>query len=142
MISFLELALRAAGIGLITLSWAHIPIGRHLQWREEAVRLSPMNASVFHVHTLFICVVLMVMGVPALLDPGIYLQPTRAGLWLTWSYAAFWALRLYVQWFVYSADLWRGKRMETGWHWFFTVVWLALVALFSLCGAVQCGWLR
>ena len=64
----------------------------------------------------------------------------HAGAWLAWSFAGFWAIRLYVQWFVYQADLWRGKRMETFMHWWFTLVWTALAALFAACGSWQMGW--
>lgn len=35
MTELLEPALRLAGAGLILLAAPHIPIGRHLRWREE-----------------------------------------------------------------------------------------------------------
>ena len=60
----LTILLRVAGAGLILLAGLHLPIGRHLKWREEAARLSPVNASIFHVHTFFICFVLVMMGLP------------------------------------------------------------------------------
>ena len=56
---------------------------------------------------------------------------------MSWSYAAFWAIRLYFQWFVYRADLWRGKRMETAMHFWFTLIWTALALLFAACGLAQ-----
>jgi hypothetical protein len=139
MTEALTLLLRIAGLGLILLALVHLPISRHLQWREEAGRLSPANAAIFHVHAFFICVVLVVMGLPALLDPGIFLQRTRAGAWLAWSWAGFWALRLYCQWFVYPSALWRTKPFETRMHWFFTALWIGLAALFTACGLRQAG---
>ncbi len=141
MIDTLPIFLRIAGLGLLLLSILHIPIGRHLQWREDAARLSPVNAAIFHVHALFICVVLVIMGLPCLADPGIFLEPTRAGAWLSWSFAGFWTIRLYCQWFVYAGELWRGKRFETAIHWAFTGVWTGLAALFTACGLHQSGWL-
>ena len=141
MIEILITLLRIAGAGLILLAIVHVPIGRHLKWREDAARLTPVNASIFHVHTFFICFVLVMMGLPCLLDPRVFLEKSRAGSWLAWSFAAFWGVRLYFQWFVYQADLWRGKRMETIVHWWFTLIWLALAALFAACGAWQAGWL-
>ena len=141
MIELLTLALQGAGAGLILLALLHIPIGRHLQWREDAARLTPVNASIFHVHAFFICVMLVIMGLPCLLDPRVFLEPTRAGAWLSWSFAAFWALRLYCQWFVYEADLWRQKRFETAMHAWFTLVWMALTILFTACGLRQVGWI-
>lgn len=141
VIEGLSLILRVAGAGLLLLSLAHIPIGRHLGWREDAARLSPVNADVFRVHTLFICVVLVIMGLPCLLDPHIFLERTRAGAWLCWSFAGFWAIRLYCQWFVYAPVHWRQKRFETMMHGFFTAIWLGLTLLFLACGLLQVGWL-
>lgn len=140
MIETLSILLQLAGAGLILLAILHIPIGRRLKWREDAERLSAVNASIFHVHTFFICVVLVMMGLPCLLDPRVFLDKSRAAAWLSWSFAAFWIIRLYFQWFVYRADLWQGKRMETFMHWCFTFIWMALATLFSLCGLWQAGW--
>ena len=142
MIELLTIALRIAGGGLILLALLHIPISRRLNWRDDFARLTPINASIFSVHSFFICVLLVMMGLPCVWDPMVFLEKSRAGKWITWSFASFWALRLYFQWFVYRADLWRGKRMETSVHWVFTFVWSALTALFALCGSVQMGWLK
>src|SRR5437867_1983492 len=117
MIGTLSIALRIAGVGLILLALSHVPISRHLKWREDVAQLTPVNASIFHVHNFFICVVLAMMGLPCVLDPMMFLEKSRAAKWVTWSFASFWAIRLYFQWFVYGADLWRGKRMETCVHW-------------------------
>ena len=139
---FLTNLLRIAGVGLILLALVHIPIGKHLSWREDCARLTPVNASIFHVHTLFICLVLVMMGLPSLLDPAVFLERSRAGAWLSWSFAVFWTIRLYCQWFVYGADLWRGKRLETAVHWVFSSLWLSLAALFAACGFWQVGWIQ
>lgn len=141
MIETLAILLRTAGAGMILLAVLHVPIGRHLKWSEDAARMAPVNASVFHVHTFFICLVLVMMGLPCLLEPRIFLNESRAGAWLAWSISAFWATRLYFQWFVYKADLWRGRRLETAVHWWFTFVWTALAALFAACGLLQSGYL-
>ena len=136
----LELPLRIAGAGLILLAVLHIPIGRHLKWREDSTRLTPANASIFRVHIFFICLILLLMGVPCLIEPQIFLEKTRAGTWLAWSFSLFWAIRLYAQWFIYPANLWRGKRLETVIHWSFSAIWLALATVFALSGLWQIGW--
>lgn len=133
--------LRVAGTGLVALALLHVPISRKLRWKEEAAALSPVNASIFHVHAFFICLVLVMMGLPCLFDPAIFLLPSRAGGWLAWSFAGFWGVRLYCQWFVYRPHLWRGKRFETVMHWLFTFLWSALAGLFTACGFLQTGWL-
>ena len=142
MIETLTILLRVAGAGLILLAGLHVPIGRHLKWREEGARLSLVNASIFRVHTFFICFMLVMMGLPCLLDPAVFLESSRAGAWLAWSFSAFWTTRLFFQLFVYSRELWRGKRMETIVHAWLTIVWASLAALFAVCGISQRGWLR
>jgi len=96
----LSVLVRVAGMILILLAALHLPIGRHLKWREESARLSPANAAIFHVHTFFICFVLVMMGLPCLLEPSVLLEKSHAGAWLAWSFSAFWTTRLFVQWFV------------------------------------------
>lgn len=142
MRGFLELSLRLAGVGLIVLAWAHLPMARRLKWGDESRRMSAVNASIFQVHALFIAVMLVIMGLPCLLAPDVWLEPSRAGAWWSWSFAGFWAIRCYCQWFVYGSDLWRGRRLETAMHLLFSVVWVALTTLFGACGAWQVGWLR
>lgn len=137
MIESLELLLRIGGVGLILLALVHVPVSRHLRWREDATRLTPTNASIFLVHAFFICVVLVLMGLPALLAPQVFLERSPAGAWLSWSLAVFWGIRLFVQWFVYPSALWRGKRFETRMHILFSVVWTLLTAVFVACGLVQ-----
>lgn len=142
MMETLIILLRVAGFGLILLAGLHVPIGRYLKWREEGARLSLVNESIFRVHTFFICFLLVMMGLPCLLDPLIFLESSRAGAWLTWSYSVFWTTRLFFQWFVYPSELWCGKKMETLAHFGVTIVWIYLSALFSVCGCWQMGWLR
>lgn len=139
-IEMLTLLLRAAGAGLLSLALVHIPIGRHLKWREDAASLSPANEAIFHVHAIFICIVLVMMGLPCLLEPSVFVERSRAGAWMSWSFAGFWLIRLHFQWFVYPAHLWKGKRLETGLHCGFTLVWAALTAVFGVCGLRQSGW--
>ena len=142
MIELLSPGLRIAGAGLLFLAVLHVPIARHLRWREEAARMSPANEDVFHVHALFICAVLVGMALPCLIEPSVLLEKSRAAAWGAWTLAAFWGLRLVCQWFVYRRELWRGKPFETAMHALFTVIWTCLTTIYALCGAWQCGWLR
>lgn len=139
MNEILSVLLRLAGVGLIFLALIHIPIGKSLQWILEGKKLSPHNEQIFHVHTFFICLTLVLMGLPCVLAPRIFLVRSEAGLWLAGSFSAFWLIRLYFQFFVYRVDLWRGKRLETCLHWWFSFVWLALAALFAACVIFQIG---
>ena len=104
--------------------------------------MTEVNASVFHAHAFFICVVLLGMGLPALVEPTVFTTPSRAALWGCGFLTAFWALRLVAQWTHYRPSWWRGKRFETAMHWLFTGVWLFLTVLFAACTAVQAGWIE
>lgn len=142
MIELLSPALRVAGGGLILLAILHIPLARRLRWREEAAHMSPANEDIFHVHTFFICVVLVAMGLPCLLEPSVLLEKSRAAAWGAWLLATFWGLRLYCQWFVFRRELWRGKPFGTAMHALTTVIWTCLTTIYALCGAWQFGWLE
>jgi hypothetical protein len=136
----LTILLRVAGTSLIVLAGLHFPIARHLKWREDAARLSPVNASIFRVHSFFICFILLMMGLPCVLEPAIFLETSPAGAWLAWSFSAFWFARLFVQWFVFPRALWRGKPKETIVHAWMTVAWFLLAALFTVCALWQRAW--
>ncbi|MGJ8632776.1 MAG: hypothetical protein ACSHX7_02570 [Luteolibacter sp.] len=140
MSEFLTLLLRVAGAGLILLAVLHVPIGRRLKWGEDGKNMTAVNEQIFHVHTFFVCVVLVMMGLPCLLMPRVFLELSDAGLWMAGSLAVFWGVRLFCQFFVYKADLWRGKRLETWLHCWFSFVWFSLAALFILCFCFQMGW--
>ncbi|WP_291728391.1 hypothetical protein [Bernardetia sp.] len=42
----------------------------------------------------------------------------------------FWLLRLYVQFFGYSSELWRKKRFETSIHIIFAILWTYISSIF------------
>lgn len=141
MNTVLEILLRVAGAGLVMLAFLHIPIGRKLKWREDGRKLTPENEQVFHVHTFFVCLTVILMALPCLISPSVFLVKSEAGKWISGSLALFWAVRLYCQFFVYRGDLWRGKRLETFVHWCFVLIWLALAVVFGACFLLQCGWI-
>jgi hypothetical protein len=137
MNELLIILLRIAGAGLFALALLHFPISKSLAWKSEAARMSPVNESIFHVHAIFICVVLLMMGAPCLFEPAIFLEQSRAARWLTISFSIFWGLRFYFQWFVYKREFWQGKKRETVIHWICNFAWLALTILFGYCAYLQ-----
>jgi hypothetical protein len=141
MIPALTVLLRIAGACLLVLAAVHLPLARHLKWRDQAALLTPLNGAIFRVHNFFIQLILVMMGLPCLLEPRVFLDLSRAGGWMSWSFAVFWAFRLYCQWFVYEMTLWRTKVFETRIHLLFTLIWLSLTALFFVCALRQAGWI-
>jgi hypothetical protein len=126
-----EWHLRIAGALQIALALLHIVISRQLNWRDELARLSLVNRQIFHVHTLFICVVLVLIGTLSLLAPDALLEPTQLTRLVLLGIAGFWALRLYCQWFVFDRTLWRGRRFETVAHLLATLLWSYLTAVYA-----------
>jgi hypothetical protein len=125
-----EWHLRIAGVLQILLALAHILLPRRLRWTEELARLSLLNRQIFHVHTFFICLVLVMNGALSLLAPAALLEPTPLSRLVLLGCAVFWAVRLYCQWFVYESSLWRGRRFETTVHVASSVLWLYLTAVY------------
>jgi hypothetical protein len=113
------------------LALAHFAFPRRFQWKEELTRLGPLNRQMFKVHAFFIALVLVLFGALSLLLADELLSPSRLSRALLGGFTLFWALRLYVQLFVYERALWRGDRFNTAVHVVFTAFWTYLVAVYG-----------
>jgi hypothetical protein len=127
----LVMHLQLAGIGMIGLALAHLAFPRRLGWREELAQLSLLNRQIFWVHTFFICLVLVMMGLLSLLATAHLLAPTPLARWVLAGFALFWGIRLIVQWFVYDPRLWRGNRLHTWVHGVFSGIWVYLTTVYT-----------
>lgn len=125
----MELQLKIIGILLILLAAMHAFFPKYFKWKEELRPLSLINRQMMEVHTLFIAIVLLLMGVLCLLATD-ELLTTKLGKIVLTGIGLFWALRLLVQFFVYSPLLWRGKKFETAVHILFSLLWAYLTILF------------
>jgi hypothetical protein len=128
----LESHLRAAGALQIALAAAHLAFPRRFNWGQELARLSLLNRQMFLVHTFFICVVLVLMGGLSLFAAEALLEATALSRLVLGGFAAFWGLRLVVQWLVYDPTLWRGDRFNTMVHVVFSVLWAYLTAVYGV----------
>ena len=126
-----ELQLRLAGALQIALAALHVVFPKRFNWKEELGRISLLNRQMFVVHTVFICVVLVLFGSLSLLAPHALLDPTPLSRLVLGGIAAFWGLRLVVQLFVYDVRLWRGDRFNTVVHVAFCMLWAYLVAVYA-----------
>jgi hypothetical protein len=127
----LEAQLRIAGALQIALAAAHLAFPKRFQWKEELARLSLLNRQIFIVHTLVLCFVLLLFGSLSLLAPHTLLDATPLARFVLGGIAAFWALRLVVQWCVYDSRLWRGDRFKTLMHAVLTLLWAYLAAVYG-----------
>ena len=59
------------------------------------------------------------------------LEPTRLARAVLAGLTGFWVLRMLMQWFFYSSEIWRGDRFKTIMHGVFSVAWVYVSAVFA-----------
>ena len=110
------------GVLLIALALVHIIFPRYFNWNRELKSLSLINRQMMTVHTFFIALTVFLMGILCLIS-GKELEETELGNKIALGLGIFWFARLFIQFFVYSPSLWRGKKLETSVHILFTCMW-------------------
>jgi len=132
----MELHLKIIGWLLVALSFVHIAFPKRFEWGKELKGLSLMNKQMMHVHTFFIALIIMLMGVLCLTSSQ-ELLGTALGKKISFGLWVFWTVRLAVQFFWYSAELWRGKRFETIIHIVFSFLWVYMSAAFFVAYSIN-----
>lgn len=118
----MELHLRFIGILLAILAAIHIAFPKRFNWGKEFEQLTLLNKQMMYVHTFFIALIILLMGVLCWTSPDDLVQ-TALGKKVSLGLGIFWAIRLLVQLFGYSPKLWRGKTFETIIHILFIIMW-------------------
>ena len=127
----MELHLKIIGVLLITLAFIHVAFPKYFNWKRELSLVSLINRQMMYVHTLFIAVVVFLMGFLCFTSAN-DLITTSLGKKVSLGLAVFWAARLFVQFVGYSSKLWRGKTFETIVHVLFSMLWMYLSIVFWL----------
>lgn len=83
------------------------------------------------VHTFFVALVVFLMGLLCVTSTNELIE-TPLGKTISLGFAIFWLLRLFIQFFGYSMELWKGKRFETVVHVVFIGFWVYLSTVFWL----------
>jgi len=128
----MEIHLRILGIVYIMLASIHLAFPRYFNWTEDLKPLSLINRQMMQVHTFFIGLTVFGMGLLNLFCADELVQ-TPLGKKICFGLFAFWGLRLIFQFFVYSRELWKGKRFETAMHIVFSLLWLYCTAVYFWC---------
>ena len=123
-ITVFETALVLAGIGQILLAIVNSQISKILNWKPELEKVSSLVREVFHVHTVFISIILLIFGVITLrfyepLSQG----KIEMGRWFAGGIATFWGVRTAMQWLFYSSTHWKGKTGRTFIHFLLTFIY-------------------
>ena len=125
----MEVHLKIIGCLLIGLALVHIVFPKYFHWEKELTALSVINREMMKVHTFFIALTVLLMGVLCLVATDDLIN-TRLGKVITTGLAIFWTIRLVIQFFGYSPKLWKGKTFETVVHVFFVFLWTYLSFIF------------
>lgn len=129
----MEIHLKIIGSILVALACVHVIFPRYFNWKEELSSLSLINRQMFKVHTFFIALVLLLIGLLCL-SSAEDLVHTGLGRKLAMGLAIFWSTRLLIQFFGYSSKLWKNKTFETLIHVVFSALWLYLSIVFFIVG--------
>ena len=127
----MEVHLKIIGILLLLLSFLHLIFPRYFQWKAELSSLSLINKQLMYVHTFFIALVILMIGILCICCAE-DLVNTRLGKNIALGLFLFWGIRLVFQFFVYSPKLWKGKLLETIIHIFFSILWAYFSFVFFL----------
>ncbi len=117
------LHLKIIGVLLCLLSLLHLGFPAYFNWKEELSGLSLMNRQMMKVHTFFIALVVIGIGLLSFFQSN-ELTHTSFGQFISLGIGLFWVIRLIFQLFVYSPTLWKGKQFETVIHILFTFFWI------------------
>jgi len=127
----MELHLKIAGYLLIVFSLVHFIFPGYFNWKKDLSQLSLINRQMMYVHTFFLALIVLLMGVLCLTSSKDLLETALGGK-IALGFCIFWFIRLVIQFFGYSAKLWKGKSFETFIHILFSFCWIYLSAVFLL----------
>ncbi len=125
----MEIHYKIIGVLLMTLALIHIIFPKYFNWKNELKSLSLINREMMTIHTLFIAVVVFLMGLLCLTSATALIE-TDLGKRISLGLGVFWGLRLFTQFFGYSSALWKGKSFETTVHILFSLFWTYLTFVF------------
>ena len=127
----IALNLKIIGILLIALALVHIIFPKYFDWNKELKTLSLINKQIMTVHTFFIAFTVFLMGLLCLTSTDELIE-TSLGKKILLGLGVFWTVRLFVQLFVYSPALWKGKKFETSIHILSILFWIYLSSIFFM----------
>ena len=125
----MEIHFKIISVLLIALAMVHIFFPKYFNWDKELKSLSLINRQMMTVHTFFIALTALLMGLLCLTSSAELIE-TNLGKKISLGLGLFWTVRLVIQFFGYSTDLWKGKKFETLMHIIFSLLWTYLSIIF------------
>lgn len=127
----MQIHIKIIGFLLIALALVHIIFPRYFNWNKELKSLSLINRQMMTVHTFFIAFTVFLMGILCLTSSNELIE-TNLGKKISLGLGIFWTVRLFIQLFGYSTDLWKGKKLETSIHILFSIFWIYFSSIFLI----------
>jgi hypothetical protein len=124
--------LRTVGVLMAVLAIVNLFVPGRFHWREELSRVSLVNRQIFQAHTMFIVLLIVLTSALLLTSAEALLEPSRLSRAVMIGLTIFWGLRMLVQWFFYSPQIWRGSRFHTAMHAIFSLGWIYVTAVCGL----------
>ncbi|WP_028122537.1 hypothetical protein [Epilithonimonas tenax] len=125
----MELQIKIIGLLLTILAIIHAIFPKYFNWKEELKQLSLINRQLIMVHTFFIALVVLLIGLLCMTSATELIQ-TKLGKTISLGLGIFWTIRLFFQFFIYSSLLWKGKIFETAVHILFSLFWIYMSTVF------------
>jgi hypothetical protein len=125
----MEIHFKIIGSLLILLALVHVIFPKYFNWKQELSALSLANRQIMYVHSFFIALMVLLVGLLCLTSSG-DLVNTTLGKRISLGIGIFWGARLLIQFVGYSSKLWKGKSFETAVHIVFSIFWTYLTSIF------------
>ncbi|WP_290702129.1 hypothetical protein [Lacinutrix sp.] len=125
------LHLKIIGLLLMALALIHIIFPKYFNWKKELKALSLVNRQMMTIHTFFIALTVFLMGLLCFTSATEIIE-TKLGNKIALGFGFFWTIRAFMQFFVYSSKLWKGKEFETVVHILFSIFWIYLSTVFLM----------
>jgi hypothetical protein len=132
-------AIRVAGCIHLGIIAANVPLPDRLQVRRHLAETPRFIRQIFYVHWVYIVLVLGLFSVLCLAFPFELAGGSELGVFLSAFIAAFWLLRVVLQWTYYDREVRRANRVLDAMYGF---ALLALVVIFSLAALMGGGYVR
>ena len=125
----METHYRIIGCLFIVLAGSHVIFPRYFNWKQELSKLSLVNRQIMVVHSFFIALMVLLIGLLCLTSAH-ELITTTLGKRISLGLGIFWSARLLIQFVGYSSKLWKGRLFETGVHIAFSIFWTYISVVF------------
>jgi hypothetical protein len=123
--------LRLVGVALVLLGVAHLAMPRALAWSTQFTTLDPLNRRIMYVHTLFIGLTCVLLGLAPLALTAELLAPGPMPTAVLVAECGFWLARWCVQFAAFPPGLWRHSRPHVAGYVGLSLLWTWIVAVFA-----------